>query len=74
VATRDILGEIVVVLAGATRTLDVGVEVVRAALLDQFAHGASVRDAVTEVVAALGVVHRETYDLALALRAASKDG
>jgi len=73
VSSREILGEIVIVLAGATRQLDVGEDAVRAALLDQFAHGASVRDAVTEVVASLGVVHRDTYDLALALRAAAKE-
>jgi len=72
VASREILGEIVIVLAGADRGADVGEDAVRAALLDHFAHGASVRDAVTEVVASLGVIHRETYDLALALRAEAK--
>ncbi len=72
VSSREILGEIVIVLAGATVTQEVSPDTVRVALLDQFAHGASVRDAVTEVVAALGVVHRETYDLALALRTAAK--
>jgi 16S rRNA (cytidine1402-2'-O)-methyltransferase len=71
VASRDVMGEIVVVLDGATVTHEVDEDAVRRALLDQLAHGASVRDAVTEVVAALGVNHRDTYQLALVLRTES---
>ncbi len=67
-AQRDILGEIVGVLEGAQPAPLIGEEAVRAALADQLSHGASVRDAVNEVVAALGVPHRETYELALDVR------
>jgi 16S rRNA (cytidine1402-2'-O)-methyltransferase len=67
-SAQEVRGELVVVLEGATAATSVDEAAVRAALLDQFAHGASVRDAVTEVVAALGVVHRDAYEMALQLR------
>jgi 16S rRNA (cytidine1402-2'-O)-methyltransferase len=65
---RDVLGEIVVVLEGAEVSRAADATVVRAALLDQLDRGVSVRDAVNEVVRALGGVHRDTYELALRLR------
>ena len=69
VASRDVLGEIVVVLDGAPVALVVDDETVRAALREQLAGGVSVRDAVASVADALGTSHREAYRLALALRA-----
>ena len=68
IRSRDVLGEIVIVLDGAGAAPAMGPEAVEQALRDQFAHGASVRDAVNEVVQALGVIHRETYQVALELR------
>ena len=66
---RDVMGEIVVVLAGAPAALAVDDETVRAALVDQMASGLSVRDAVSYVADTLGVAHRSAYQLALQLRA-----
>jgi 16S rRNA (cytidine1402-2'-O)-methyltransferase len=68
-AARDVLGEIVVVLEGAGAAAPVGEDVVAAALSERLACGASLRDAVAEVVEELGVARRETYALALSLRA-----
>jgi len=68
VGTRDVLGEIVVVLAGAPPATPVDGELVDAALGEQLARGATLRDAVAAVVEELGVAHRETYARALALR------
>jgi len=65
---REVLGEIVVVLEGASFTPDVDDVVVRAALNEQFRVGASTRDAVDFVVEMLGVARREVYQLALDLR------
>jgi 16S rRNA (cytidine1402-2'-O)-methyltransferase len=70
-STRDVLGEIVVVLEGACVVPAVDDETVRAAILEQFGSGASVRDAVAHVEEELGVAHRATYLLALELRAKS---
>lgn len=69
IAQREVLGEIVVVLEGAPEAPAVGDEMVRAALAEQLAGGASVRDAVSFVADSLGVAHRGVYQLALALRA-----
>jgi len=69
VASREVLGEIVVVLEGARERPAVGDDVVEAALEENLAHGMSLRDAVAHVVDELGVAHRETYALALRLRA-----
>lgn len=66
---REVLGEIVVVLAGASARTVVDDDTVRAALADQLATGVSVRDAVSYVAETLGVAHRATYRLALGLRA-----
>lgn len=68
-ARREILGEIVVVLEGAPPRAAVGDDVVAAALVENLEHGLSVRDAVARVVDELGVAHRETYAMALRLRA-----
>ena len=66
---RDVMGEVVVVLAGAPAARVVDDETVRAALVDQMASGLSVRDAVSYVADTLGVAHRSAYQLALQLRA-----
>ncbi|HEY5110117.1 MAG TPA: 16S rRNA (cytidine(1402)-2'-O)-methyltransferase [Acidimicrobiales bacterium] len=69
IASRDVLGEIVVVLEGAPEALAVDDQMVRAALVEQLTGGASVRDAVSYVADSLGVAHRVVYRLALELRA-----
>src|ERR1700722_12644949 len=67
--TRDILGEIVVVLEGVHETEIVDDELIRAALRDQIDEGVSPRDAVAYVEESLGVAHRIVYQMALELRA-----
>jgi 16S rRNA (cytidine1402-2'-O)-methyltransferase len=67
-ARREVLGEVVVVLAGATRVESVEDEVVVAALHQQWSEGATTRDAVNYVSRTLGLAHREVYQLALASR------
>ncbi len=69
IATRDVLGEVVVVLEGAAQAPVVDDETVRAALREQLASGVSVRDAVASVADALGTSHRIAYQLALEVRA-----
>ncbi len=71
-ASREVLGEIVVVLEGASAAAPVGEDVVAAALRARLAAGGSLRDAVAEVAEELGVSRRDTYTLALALR--DRDG
>lgn len=68
-ASREILGEIVVVLEGAGDVAPIDAGVLRRALEDELASGSSVRDAVAAVSASLGTPHREIYELALELRA-----
>lgn len=68
-ARRTVVGEVVVVLEGASIETGVDEAAVRAALAAQLAAGTSVRDAVTHVARALGVAHRAAYQLALDLRA-----
>lgn len=68
-ARREILGEIVVVLEGSGERRAVSDDVVAAALVENLERGVSVRDAVAHVVDELGVAHRETYEMALRLRA-----
>jgi len=65
---REVIGEIVVVLEGVSYAPEVDVDVVRAALVEQFADGASTRDAVDFVAETLGAARREVYELALVLR------
>jgi 16S rRNA (cytidine1402-2'-O)-methyltransferase len=67
-ARRDVLGEVVVVLDGATKVEPVGNEVVVAALREQWSDGATTRDAVDYVSRTLGLAHRDVYQLALASR------
>ena len=68
-ASREILGEIVVVLAGAPAQTPLSDELIVVALNEHMAAGLSLRDAVNHVVEQLGVSHRETYARALRLRA-----
>jgi 16S rRNA (cytidine1402-2'-O)-methyltransferase len=65
---RDVLGEVVVVLEGATPSEVVEDEVVVAALVEQWSEGVTTRDAVDYVSKMLGVPHRDVYQLALAAR------
>jgi 16S rRNA (cytidine1402-2'-O)-methyltransferase len=67
-AGREVLGEVVVVLAGVARP-EVGASTVRAAISDHLDRGLSVRDAAAAVARDLGVAHRSAYEAALALRA-----
>jgi 16S rRNA (cytidine1402-2'-O)-methyltransferase len=71
-ATRDVMGEIVVVLEGTRDTTVISDSDLRAALREQVAAGASTRDAVTYVEETLGVSHRLVYQMALELRADDK--
>jgi 16S rRNA (cytidine1402-2'-O)-methyltransferase len=70
-ATRDVVGEIVVVLEGATLDVQVGEDVVLAALHEQWNDGATTRDAVDYVAETLGVPRRDVYQLALDARRGS---
>lgn len=65
VADVEPRGEYVVVLAGAPVRDEPTDEMLRAALEEHRARGASNRDAVAEVAAAFGVAKRRVYDLAL---------
>ncbi|HUY42212.1 MAG TPA: 16S rRNA (cytidine(1402)-2'-O)-methyltransferase [Acidimicrobiales bacterium] len=59
------LGEIVVMLEGVVEVRVVDDDEIRRALALSFSRGASTRDAVDEVAAALGVARRHVYQLAL---------
>ncbi|HEV7958001.1 MAG TPA: 16S rRNA (cytidine(1402)-2'-O)-methyltransferase [Acidimicrobiales bacterium] len=66
---RDVLGEIVVVLAGASEaSAPVSDKVIVAALFEQWDDGSTTRDAVEYVAEALGVSRRDVYRLALEAR------
>lgn len=65
---RDVLGEIVVVLEGASEQPRVDDGVILAALTEQWDEGATTRDAVDFVAEALGVARRDVYQLALDAR------
>jgi 16S rRNA (cytidine1402-2'-O)-methyltransferase len=67
-SAREVRGEVVVVLEGAASAPPSGDEVVRQALAEEFAAGASTRDAASSVAATFGVAHRRVYELALELR------
>ncbi|MGA2432352.1 MAG: 16S rRNA (cytidine(1402)-2'-O)-methyltransferase [Acidimicrobiales bacterium] len=71
-SSREVVGEIVVVLEGAVLAPDVDEATLRGALADQLASGASVRDAVSSVSDELGSSRREAYRIALELRAAQR--
>jgi 16S rRNA (cytidine1402-2'-O)-methyltransferase len=68
VAGREILGEIVVVLAGAGAAPPVEDEVVVACLRDRLNSGDSTKDAATYAAELYGVSQRVAYELALAIR------
>lgn len=65
---REVLGEIVVVLEGATHQVVMDDELVRSALVAHFGAGASTRDAVDDVARELGIARRDVYRLALDVR------
>lgn len=67
-ATRDVLGEIVVVLEGSTDVVVIDDDVLRAAIREQVSHGASTRDAASSVAESFGVARRVAYQMALDLR------
>jgi 16S rRNA (cytidine1402-2'-O)-methyltransferase len=67
-ATREVVGEIVVVLDGQSQVIQVDDDTVRAALEEQWNDGATTRDAVDYVAEALGVARRDVYQLALEAR------
>ena len=68
-SSREVLGEIVVVLEGAGPMPALDEATLRAAIADQLANGMSVRDAVSSVSEELGPSRREAYRIALELRA-----
>jgi 16S rRNA (cytidine1402-2'-O)-methyltransferase len=68
---REILGEVVVVLEGASAPPPIDTEIIVAALVEQMGEGVSTRDAVEYVSATWGVAHRDVYQLAIIAR---KDG
>jgi 16S rRNA (cytidine1402-2'-O)-methyltransferase len=65
---RDVLGEVVIVLAGAPPSAPVGDTELAAALAGRVAAGESRRDASSAVARQLGVPRRRAYAMALALR------
>jgi 16S rRNA (cytidine1402-2'-O)-methyltransferase len=68
VAHRQILGEVVVVLEGATLSAEVDDSMLTLALAEQLDAGATTRDAVAFVAESLGVARRVVYRRALELR------
>lgn len=71
---REVLGEVVVVLEGASESAPIDDEVIVAALEEQWDEGATTRDAVDYVAEALGVARRDVYQLALATRRGAPPG
>lgn len=67
-AEREILGEVVVVLAGAGEVASADEATVRACLTERLVAGDSTKDAATYAADLYGVSHREAYELALAIR------
>jgi 16S rRNA (cytidine1402-2'-O)-methyltransferase len=65
---REVRGEVVVVLEGASLRPVVDERDVRTALAEQFETGATTRDAVDYVAGLLGVARREVYQCALEVR------
>ena len=68
IASREVLGEIVVVLEGVSFTEVIDDSVILAALSEQIDSGATTRDAVDYVAKVLGVARRDVYQLALDAR------
>ncbi len=73
-ATRDVRGEVVVVLEGARAVAPPALRDVRAALADLFREGSSTRDAVSHVAETLGATRRDVYAVALELRRGEPSG
>ncbi len=73
VSSREIIGEVVVVLEGASEVTLVDEHIVRAALREQLVGGASLRDAVSFAEETFGASHREIYQYALEERAELED-
>ena len=69
-AARDVLGEVVLVVAGADPPRPVDDEVLADALRSRVGAGDSLRDASSAVALELGVSRRRAYELALRLRQA----
>ncbi|MGD9702989.1 MAG: 16S rRNA (cytidine(1402)-2'-O)-methyltransferase [Acidimicrobiia bacterium] len=73
-ASREPLGEYVIVLAGARALGPANDDEIRAALRERLDAGLTTKSAVAEVTAALRAPKRTVYDLALGLAAARRDG
>ena len=69
----EVRGEIVVVVEGAEEMAEATDETILAALADERAAGASVRDAATRVATSLAASHRRVYELALMSRREAND-
>jgi 16S rRNA (cytidine1402-2'-O)-methyltransferase len=67
-ADREVLGEVVIVLAGAEPTAAPGDEAIASAVAERLAAGDSPRRAADAVAAALGVARRRAYTLAIERR------
>jgi 16S rRNA (cytidine1402-2'-O)-methyltransferase len=67
-STREVRGECALVVGGAAARGAVTDEILAAALADELAAGATVRDAAESVSRALGVGHRRAYEAALSQR------
>jgi 16S rRNA (cytidine1402-2'-O)-methyltransferase len=67
-ASRQVLGEVVLVVGGAPVAGPVGDDQLTAAVRARLSAGESMRDASSAVAAELGVQRRRVYSLALALR------
>jgi 16S rRNA (cytidine1402-2'-O)-methyltransferase len=70
---RDVLGEVVVVVAGAAPAAPADDATLEAAVRVRLAAGDTVRDASAAVARALGVSRRRVYELGVALRAGDRD-
>ena len=68
-SSREVLGEIVVVLDGAEPAPVVDDETAKKAIIEQLSSGSTLRDAVSYVSETLGVAHRVAYQLGLDVRA-----
>jgi 16S rRNA (cytidine1402-2'-O)-methyltransferase len=73
-STREVRGEVVVVVAGAPPPAPADESEIESALRRQVEAGATWRDAAGAVAAELGASRRRVYDLALSLRRQSEKG
>lgn len=72
-ADREVRGEVVLVVGGASPAPPADADTVMAALLQRRADGATWRDAVSAVARTFGMAHRSVYELALDLRRGGAD-